>query len=271
MKEKYIEVVFRSERTGFFANKLNLNLTPNTIVVVKVDHGEDIGRVLNTSVAPEEIENIEKITYVLRIATSDDLQKLNIIKQEEEKAKDVFVEILKKYSFKMRLIDVVYQFDGNKLIFFFAADTRIDFREFVRELANNFKTRIELHQSSGREDARRYGGVGTCGKEYCCITFLKSYDQVSIKMAKDQNLLNNLSKLTGPCGRLLCCLAYEEDYYVKRAKEFPTPGHQITYKKKKMFVQKNDIITDTIYLTNEEKRTVVLSLDEYKKIHKNGR
>ena len=271
MKEKYIEVVFRSERTGFFLNKLNLNIAPDSIVVVKVDHGENIGRVINTSVLPEEVENIEKINYVLRIASTEDLQKLELIKKEEEKASEIFNEILKKYSFEMRLIEVVYQFDGNKLIFFFAADTRIDFRDFVRELANKFKTRIELHQSSGREDARRYGGVGVCGKQYCCISFLKSYDQVSIKMAKDQNLLNNLSKLTGPCGRLLCCLAYEEDYYVKRAKEFPQTGTQITYNKKKMYVQKNDVITDMIYLIGEEKRTILVPLDEYKKMCKNGK
>ena len=165
MKEsKYIEVIFRSERTGYYYNKNNLELSPDDIVIVKVDRGEDIARVINSSIPPEEIENIEEIYPVVRKATDEDLKKLQVLKKKEEEAKKLFIEMEKKYPFEMKLIDVVYQFDGNKLIFFFSAESRVDFREFVRELANVFKTRIELHQSSGREDAKRYGGIGICGK-----------------------------------------------------------------------------------------------------------
>ena len=272
MKEsKYIEVIFRSERTGYYLNKNNFELAPDDIVIVKVDRGEDIARVINSSIPPDEIENIESINPVIRKATQEDLDKLQIVKEKEEEAKKLFIEMEKKYPFEMKLIDVVYQFDGNKLIFFFSAENRVDFREFVRELANVFKTRIELHQSSGREDAKRYGGIGICGKTYCCVSFLKKYDQITIKMAKDQNLLNNLSKLTGPCGRLLCCLGYEEDYYLKKAKEFPEPGTQLIYNKKNMTVQKNDIILENVYLVDEENRITILPLKDYNKQFKNAK
>jgi len=268
---KYIEVIFRSERTGFFFNKHNLTIVPDDIVIVKVDRGEDIARVINASIPPDKIENIESVMPVLRKATDEDLEKLQRVRDKEEEAKEIFLKIVKKYPFDMKLIDVVYQFDGNKLIFFFAAENRVDFREFVRELANIFKTRIELHQSSGREDAKRYGGIAICGKQYCCTTFLKKYDQITIKMAKDQNLLNNLSKLTGPCGRLLCCLAYEEDFYVEKAKEFPEVGTIVNYNKKNLTVQKNDFILENIYLVDEENRITILPLKDYKKKFKNAR
>ncbi len=271
MKEsKYIEVIFRSERSGYFVNNKSLDLSPDDIIVVKVDRGEDIARVINSSVPPDEIENIENINPVLRKATKEDLEKLQRVKEKEEEAKNIFIEIEKKYPFEMKLIDVVYQFDGNKLIFFFSAESRVDFREFVRELANIFKTRIELHQSSGREDAKRYGGIGICGNQYCCVTFLKKYDQITIKIAKDQNLLNNLSKLTGPCGRLLCCLNYEEEYYLEKAKEFPEVGTQLKYKDKTLTVQKNDFISENIYLIDTENRITIMPLKEYKNLFTNA-
>ena len=163
----------------------------------------------------------------------------------------------------MKLLDTVYQLDGNKLTFFFSADGRVDFRDFVRELANEFKTRIELHQSSGREDARRYGGLGICGKTYCCVTFLKKFNQVSIKMAKDQNLLGNLSKISGPCGRLLCCLRFEEDFYLEKAADFPEIGDEVFFNETKMRVVKNDYYNDKIFLSSKDKKNETVTLEEF--------
>jgi cell fate regulator YaaT (PSP1 superfamily) len=161
--QEFVEVVFRSDRIGFFINNKQLELSPDLNVVVKVERGEDIGRVNNCAVLDDELiekNNQGEINKILRIATEEDLKQLEIVKKKEQKAKVKFLEILKKQPFQMKLLEAIYQLDGNKLTFFFSADGRIDFREFVRELATEFKTRIELHQSSGREDARRLGGLG---------------------------------------------------------------------------------------------------------------
>ncbi|MCK4654389.1 MAG: Tpl protein [Candidatus Cloacimonetes bacterium] len=268
MKE-FVEVIFRSERNGFFINSKNLEIAPDTSVIVKVERGEDIGRVLNCSVIDEELEEKfqqNEINKILRIATEEDLKQLENVERKEKEAEEKFIEMLKKQPFEMKLLDTIYQLDGNKLTFFFSADGRIDFRDFVRELATEFKTRIELHQSSGREDARRLGGLGICGKTYCCVSFLRKFNQVTIQMAKDQNLLSNLSKISGPCGRLLCCLHYEEDFYLEKLEDFPAIDDVIIYKNKKMFVGKNDYYNNRINLISEDNERIILTLDEFNKI-----
>ena len=266
--QEFVEVVFRSERVGFFINNKGLELSPDLNVVVKVERGEDIGRVSNCAVLDDDLiekNNQGEITKILRIATEEDLKQLEIVKKKEQKAKVKFLEILDKQPFQMKLLEANYQLDGNKLTFFFSADGRIDFREFVRELATEFKTRIELHQSSGREDARRLGGFGICGKMYCCVSFLRRFNQVTIQMAKDQNLLSNLSKISGPCGRLLCCLHYEEDFYLEKSEDFPELGEVISYKDQKMYVDKNDYYNNRVNLISENEERIILTLDEFKK------
>jgi cell fate regulator YaaT (PSP1 superfamily) len=166
----------------------------------------------------------------------------------------------------MKLIETIYQFDGNKLTFFFTADGRIDFRNFVRELANIFKTRIELHQTTGRDEARRLGGFGMCGKQYCCGSFLKRFNQVTIKMAKDQNLAGNLTKISGPCGRLLCCLNFEEDFYVEEAKGFPLVGTLVTYQNTKMMVFRLNVLAKKVMLASEEGIIQEIDLDEFSRL-----
>jgi cell fate regulator YaaT (PSP1 superfamily) len=163
----------------------------------------------------------------------------------------------------MKLIETIYQFDGNKLTFFFTAEGRIDFRTFVRELATVFKTRIELHQTSGRDEARRLGGFGMCGKQYCCGSFLKRFNQVTIKMVKDQNLAGNLTKISGPCGRLLCCLNFEEDFYVEEVKGFPLIGTFVSYQNTKMMVFRLNVIGKKIMLASEEGIIQEIDLDEF--------
>ncbi|MBN2460521.1 MAG: Tpl protein [Candidatus Cloacimonetes bacterium] len=271
--QEFVEVVFRSDRTGYYCNPKELEIKPNLDIVVKVERGEDIARVINTAQVDEELEHkfqngeIEKI---LRIATSADLKQLENVKKKETEAKKKFLEMVKKHPFEMKLLEAIYQLDGNKLTFFFTADGRIDFRDFVRELATEFKTRIELHQSSGREDARRLGGLGMCGKTYCCVNFLKKFNQVTIQMAKDQNLISNLSKISGPCGRLLCCLHYEEEFYLEEADRYPELEEEIHYKESFWRVVKNDYYNGKIYLISEDEKNEIINLEEYAKI-KNAR
>ncbi len=271
---EFVEVVFRSERVGYFINNKQLELSPDLNVVVKVERGEDIGRVSNCAVLDDDLiekNNQGEINKILRIATEEDLKQLEIVKKKEQKTKAKFLEILEKQPFQMRLLEAIYQLDGNKLTFFFSADGRIDFREFVRELATEFKTRIELHQSSGREDAKRLGGLGICGKMYCCVAFLKRFNQVTIQMAKDQNLLSNLSKISGPCGRLLCCLHYEEDFYLEKSENFPELGEVISYKDQKMYVDKNDYYNNRVNLISENEERIILTLEEFKKAKETGK
>ncbi|MDP8269172.1 MAG: regulatory iron-sulfur-containing complex subunit RicT [Candidatus Tenebribacter davisii] len=269
--QDYIKVVFRTRREGYYLNEKEYPIQPEMNVIVKVERGEDIANIVNCAVEWDKIDkkpDISEISSIKRIATEADDKQLEIVKTKEEETKKKFLEMLKTQSFTMKLLQTIYQLDGNKLTFFFSADGRIDFRDFVRELASEFKTRIELHQTSGREDARRLGGLGMCGKTYCCVSFLRKFNQVTIQMAKDQNLLSNLSKISGPCGRLLCCLHYEEDYYLKKSEDFPELGEVIHYKEKKMYVEKNDYYNNRINLIADDRERYILTLEEFKNIRK---
>lgn len=265
----YVEITFRSDRMGYFLNPKELALEPDMFVIAKVERGEDIGQISNCAITDPDIDkkfDKGEISKILRIATEADYHQLEIVENKEQEAKTKFLQLVKKYPFEMKLLDTCYQLDGNKLTFFFSADGRIDFRDFVRELATEFKTRIELHQTSGREDARRYGGLGICGKTYCCCAFLKKFNQVTIQMAKDQNLLSNLSKISGPCGRLLCCLHYEEDFYIQQSEGFPKLEEMVMYKDKKMYVIKNDYYNSKVNLISDDEERETITLEEYKKI-----
>ena len=251
----YIEVEFRSGRLGYYLNDTELDIQPEDLIVVEVERGDDIAQVVHLGISDEDPETKALGTQnykIRRKANPDDLEKLQNIGHEEEKASKTFQMILERYPFEMKLIETVYQFDGNKLTFFFTAEGRIDFRTFVRELATVFKTRIELHQTTGRDEARRLGGFGMCGNQYCCGSFLKRFNQVTIKMAKDQNLAGNLSKISGPCGRLLCCLNFEEDFYVEEARDFPLVGTCVNFKGNRMIVFRIDVFAKKIYLSSED-------------------
>jgi cell fate regulator YaaT (PSP1 superfamily) len=251
----YIEVEFRSGRLGYYLNDTELDIQPEDLIVVEVERGDDIAQVVHLGISDDDPETKALGTQnykIRRKANPDDLDKLQNIGHEEEKASKTFQMILERYPFEMKLIETVYQFDGNKLTFFFTAEGRIDFRTFVRELATVFKTRIELHQTTGRDEARRLGGFGMCGNQYCCGSFLKRFNQVTIKMAKDQNLAGNLSKISGPCGRLLCCLNFEEDFYVEEARDFPLVGTCVNFKGNRMIVFRIDVFAKKIYLSSED-------------------
>ncbi|MBP9038655.1 MAG: Tpl protein [Candidatus Syntrophosphaera sp.] len=264
---EYLEVIFRTGRLGYYQNNSHLPLKPDDLIIVEVDRGEDIAQVIHLSVTDEEvlaqIPQTPNPFKIKRIATEEDIEKLHHLPEEEEKAAQIFGEILKRYSFDMKLIDTVYQFDGNKITFFFTAEGRIDFRVFVRELANVFRTRIELHQTTGRDEARRMGGFGMCGLPYCCGNFLKHFNQVTIKMARDQNLVGNLAKISGPCGRLLCCLNFEEDFYMEEGKLLPVPGTCVEYEGIKMFVLKTDPLNKKILLSDDDENITEVDLDTF--------
>lgn len=264
----YIEVEFRTGRLGYYQNTLNLPISPEDLIIVEVERGEDIGQVVNLSASGKDLGTQTATTpgrvyKIRRIATADDIERMHNLPEEEEKAAATFASILTRYPFEMKLIETVFQFDGNKLTFFFTAEGRIDFRVFVRELATVFRTRIELHQTTGRDEARRLGGFGMCGIQYCCGNFLKHFNQVTIKMAKDQNLAGNLAKISGPCGRLLCCLNFEEDFYVEEGRGLPLLGTCVNLKGKKMFVYKTDVLNKRVHLSDENQALTELDLEAF--------
>lgn len=186
--------------------------------------GEEIGKVVidNKKVNEEKLANALK--KVIRLASAKDLRQCEENKKKEPEALRICEQKIKKHKLDMRLIDVEYKFDNSKILFYFTAEGRIDFRDLVKDLASIFKTRIELRQIGVRDEVRRIGGNGICGRELCCCSFLGNFDTVSIKMAKEQNISLNPTKISGNCGRLMCCLKYEQDVYEEKIKRLPKVG-----------------------------------------------
>jgi cell fate regulator YaaT (PSP1 superfamily) len=151
----------------------------------------------------------EELPKFQRKASSEDLDRIRKNLQDETRAIPIFKKAMEKFNLNMKLVSIHYQFDRKKLFFFYTADGRVDFRELAKELASEFKTRIELRQIGVRDEAKKVGGVGTCGREYCCISFLSSFKRITTQLANEQNLLSSMGKLSGPCGKLKCCLSFE--------------------------------------------------------------
>ena len=263
---EYVEVEMRCWKILYFLNPNNIKLQPDDDVIVEVDRGQDIGKITHTCVRGKEYDEMHKqgkVMSIIRATTESDLANMEELQERERLATEKFLDAMVKYPFEMKWLDTVYQFDGNKVTFFFTSDGRVDFRDFVRELASLLKTRIELHQSTGRDEAKKLGGYGMCGNQYCCSSFMKRFNQVTIKMAKDQNLSGNLSKISGPCGRLLCCLHFEEDFYAELSKEFPEIGDELFWEGRKMYVYRNDFNAKTISLTSETQEIITITLEKY--------
>ena len=193
-------------------------------VIVETTSGQELGEVaISKRAIPEE--NLKApLKKVIRIATPKDLKHDADNHKKEKEAFKICQEKIKKYKLKMNLTEVEYQFDNSKILFYFTADGRIDFRELVKDLAAIFKTRIELRQIGVRDEVKRIGGNGVCGRELCCCSFLSDFETVSIKMAKQQNIALNPAKISGNCGRLMCCLKYEQEVYEEKASRLPSLG-----------------------------------------------
>ena len=193
-------------------------------VIVETSMGEEYAEVVieNKFLPEEKIEN--ELKPIVRVATYKDKKHYEENKVKEKEAFDICLEQIKKHKLDMNLTDVEYKFDNSKLLFYFTADGRIDFRDLVKDLAAIFKTRIELRQIGVRDEVKRIGGNGMCGRELCCCSFLGNFETVSIKMAKEQNISLNPAKISGNCGRLMCCLKYEEEAYLEKLARLPKVG-----------------------------------------------
>ena len=219
-----IGVRFRRLGKIYFFDPQYLVMKKGEYVIVDTADGEDIAEVMIPNRMIDEQKLTAPLKKVLRIANPRDIKHFEECKKKEEEAFGYCNKKIKELDLKMKLTDVEYKFNNTKILFFFTADGRIDFRELVKELAANYKTRIELRQIGVRDEIKGIGGCGVCGKELCCCTHLSNFETVSIKMAKEQNLSLNLSKISGNCGRLMCCLKYENDVYEEKLSRLPHVG-----------------------------------------------
>ena len=222
--KKVTGVRFKRPGKIYYFEKGDLELERGMHVIVDTAMGEEYGEVVFPEKEVEDEDVTEPIKSVIRIANEKDEAMLKEFKEKESNAFNICLEKIKKHKLPMKLIDVEYKFDGTKVIFYFTADGRIDFRELVKDLAAIYKTRIELRQIGVRDEVKRMGGNGICGRQLCCCSFLSNFETVSIKMAKEQNISLNPSKISGNCGRLMCCLKYEEEVYTEKTKRLPKVG-----------------------------------------------
>ena len=222
--KKVIGVRFKRPGKIYFFDPGKLEITKQDYVIVETASGEEYGEVVIANRMVKEEIVVTPLKKVIRIATPKDRKHYEENKRKEKEAFSICLEKIKKHKLEMNLTDVEYKFDNSKLLFYFTADGRIDFRDLVKDLAAIYKTRIELRQIGVRDEVKRIGGNGVCGRELCCCTFLSDFETVSIKMAKEQNLSLNPAKISGNCGRLMCCLKYENDVYEEKAKRLPKVG-----------------------------------------------
>ena len=250
-----VEVRFKGGRKEFFRNTKDLLLTTGDPVIVDVSHGYHLGYVslqgelVRLQMQKKKVKNDDDICKIHRIATSQDLEEWEKTCQREMPAMYRTRQIIQDMKLSMKLSDVEFQADNNKATFYYSADSRVDFRELIKILASEFRVRIEMRQISLRQEAGRLGGIGSCGRELCCSTWLSSFKSVSTSAARYQNLSLNPSKLSGQCGRLKCCLNYELETYMEVLKDIPEVRRPLITKNGEAFLQKTDIFRRTMWFS----------------------
>ena len=224
---KVIGVRFRKAGKIYNFSPENLDIKAGDHVIVETARGIEYGSVVENIKEVDEENVIMPLQPVIRVATAEDDKKAQSNREKEKKAFKICKEKIKKHGLEMKLINTEYTFDNNKVLFYFTADGRIDFRELVKDLASVFKTRIELRQVGVRDETKMLGGIGICGRPLCCNTYLSEFIPVSIKMAKEQNLSLNPTKISGICGRLMCCLKNEQEAYEYLNSNLPNVGEKV--------------------------------------------
>ena len=243
---KVVGVRFKKAGKVYYFDPTDLNIQKGDYVIVETARGIEFGECVIAIKEIDESEIISTLKSVIRIADSKDIAKHKENKDKESSALNICLKKIQEHGLEMKLIDVEYTFDNNKVIFYFTADGRIDFRELVKDLATIFKTRIELRQIGVRDEAKMIGGLGPCGRSMCCSTFLGDFTSVSIKMAKEQGLSLNPTKISGICGRLMCCLNYEQSTYESIRKKLPKQGSIVQTEDGKGEVISNSTVKESV-------------------------
>lgn len=223
-----IGIRFKDVGKIYYFDPDGIKVEVDQFCIVETARGVECGRVAmaNRDVSDDAI--VKPLKKIIRVATPDDLLKVEENHQKEKSAFDICLQKIEKHKLDMKLIDVEYTFDNNKILFYFSAEGRVDFRELVKDLASVFRTRIELRQIGVRDESKMLGGLGICGRPFCCSSFLGEFQPVSIKMAKEQGLSLNPTKISGTCGRLMCCLKYEQDAYEDLLRDTPKVGAYVS-------------------------------------------
>ena len=248
-----ISVRFKEVGKNYYFDPKNISFKRGDKVIVETARGLEFGEVTigNRDIPDEEITS--PLKPVLRMATEKDFTTVEENKEKEKSAFDICAQKIQHHKLEMKLVDVEYTFDRSKILFYFTADNRVDFRELVKDLAGVFHTRIELRQIGVRDESKKVGGLGICGRPFCCNTFLGSFQPVSIKMAKEQSLFLSTTKISGTCGRLMCCLKYEQEAYEHLLKVTPKNGAIVETKEGKGTVVDFNLLTGNLKVSLEKK------------------
>ena len=273
LPEKLVKVKFlNSSETEYCEYPQNFEVKHDDLVIASGKYGKDLAKVLGSYIKrteKEKLSGLKEVQSIARAATEEDLKKYDNNKERAGEAFTVCREKIHKHKLDMKLVSAHYLLEEPKVLFFFTADARVDFRELVKDLVSVFKMRIELRQIGVRDESRVVGGLGVCGRDYCCHGLTDKLRPVSIKMAKDQNLSLNSMKISGPCGRLLCCLSYEHDYYLEERRNFPPEGARIFYEDKPYKVSEINILSKTVKIENRDGSYLHISLKYIKQDEKN--
>jgi len=265
----FAEISFKGNRKAYFGYT-NLDLRPDLHVIVEADQGKDLGKVTAVGAIAERkcsssnggCATPAPEKKVLRIAHSDDIEKSQTLRKDEDRVRVEARKLVTKHQLSMKVTDAEWQFDRNRLTVYFTAEKRVDFRQLVRALASKFKARIQLKQIGVRDEAALLGGVGRCGRELCCSTWLPELKPVSLQLAKSQGLSLNPSQISGCCGMLMCCLMYEDRAYVEARRRFPREGRKIRTGRGLERVVTIDIWNDTVLLKDDEGTRRTLTLEQ---------
>lgn len=261
---KVVQVRIREAGRIHYFKLGNTKVNIGDYCIVETDRGQEYGEVVSESETILDAEPEKPLNNIIRKAVGQDIERINKNKQEAKKGYGTCIEKIEAHKLPMKLVYVEYSFDKHKLIFYFTAEGRIDFRELVKDLASIFKARIELRQIGVRDEAKILGGVGCCGRGLCCATFLKDFEPVNIKMAKTQQLPLNPDKISGVCGRLLCCLKYENYVYEKYLKNIPPEGTRVITKHGEGYVKNVNVLKQTVLIDLGENREVTVPVKELK-------
>ncbi len=270
---QFVELSFKGRRRETYENPDFLEYRTGEYLIVQAERGEDMGVVVLSGNTPQKKTDRKSgpIRRILRRATMDDIARVAELRAEEDRGADVARKKMHEHKLDMKLVDVEYQFDRNRITFYFTAEHRVDFRELVKDLASVFRTRIELRQIGVRDEAGRHGGVGVCGRPLCCTTWIREFEPITLRMAKEQNLSLSPSKLSGVCGRLKCCLRYELEFYTQAQKIYPRPGARLNIKGQRAEVVKVDIFREGVQLADPEGNIRWLPLAEFPDIPREDR
>ncbi|MDX9856213.1 MAG: regulatory iron-sulfur-containing complex subunit RicT [candidate division Zixibacteria bacterium] len=257
-------VEFKGSRKEYFYNTYHHSLKVDDYVITQAEQGEDLGWIITHIDNGDRIASSEKPRSILRPAGNEDMARFTELKRNEVAYKGDIVKMVRRHGLVMKIVDVECQFDGNKITFFFTADHRVDFRALVRDLAAKYRTRIELRQIGVRDEARRIGGYGICGRQQCCNSHIKEFVPISTQHAREQDLPLNPSKISGNCGRLLCCLRYESDLYHAVKARFPSPGTAVRTTKGDGVIERIDVFNEEAVILTEDRLTFRIAPQDIK-------